>query len=111
MDELTLRIVSRLREEPSSLSRNRNYVTFEEPEARRALQVVRFLGSLEKDILEGRACGPVEVLRLGNGPRWQIKLVFPLLKGTRTSYLSEEEYDLLLENPAIRRTLATKEIA
>lgn len=111
MEELTQRIVSRLREEPSSLSRNRNYATFEEPEARRALQIVRFLGSLEKDILDRSARGPIEVLRLEKGMRLEIKMVFPLLRGTRTSFLSEEEFGLLLENPEIRRTLAEKEIA
>ena len=121
MDELTQRIVARLREDPGSLSRNRNFLTFEEPAARRALQLVRYLEGLERDILEhGRtaqaAAAPgqpteIEIRRTTGERQVRIVLVFPLLRGTRTSFLTQQEFDLLLENPEVRRALARKEIA
>ena len=43
VDDLTQGLVRRMREDGRSMSRNRNFHTFADPQARRALRIVRHL--------------------------------------------------------------------
>ncbi len=111
MDELTRRALIRLRDDPSSLSRNRNFESYGDPRLARARRVARFLRSLERDLLAGEGLGPVAIEPLREGRGLRIRIRFPSLRGSRTSYLSAEEFDVLLRNPELRRILQQREIA
>lgn len=106
MDELTRRIIVRLQADPGSLSRNRNFSTFEDPVAWRARRVARYLANLAADIVGQRCDGPVEVSTMGTARRRVVRLHFPSLAGSRTAYLSAAEFELLLTRPGLREALA-----
>lgn len=90
------------------LSRNRNFYLFQDPRARRAIQLHRYLESIIRDV---RAHGQdVEVRRVagvdGTAGAFALRVDFPLLHGHRTCYLSELELTLLAEQaPAVGRLL------
>ncbi len=94
------------------LSRNRNFYLFQDPRARRAIQLHRYLESVIRDV---RACGEdVEVRRVvpeeaGAAGPFALRVDFPLLHGHRTCYLSRLELSLLAEQaPAVGRLLAAR---
>lgn len=94
------------------LSRNRNFYLFQDPRARRAIQLHRYLESIIRDV---RACGDaVEVRRVEPGEAetagpFALRVDFPLLHGHRTCYLDRLELDLLAEQaPAVGRLLAAR---
>ena len=99
MDELTHRIVRRVRKDGSSMSRNRNFFTFTDPKARRALRIARHLRDLECDVLEHSAVSEAEDGTV------VIRVRYPELNATRTAYLSRREFDLLLEDPRVSMVL------
>ncbi len=111
MDQLTRQIIVRLQDNPRSLSRNRNFSTFEQPAARRARRVARYLRSLAADILGERGPGQVQVQRVRQGQRCMIQLRFPALASSRTAYLSPDEFELLLARPGLRDALALSGVA
>lgn len=94
------------------LSRNRNFYLFQDPRARRAIQLHRYLESIIRDV---RACGDrVGVQRIspeqrGAAGEFALRVDFPLLHGHRTCYLSRLELTLLAEQaPAVGRLLARR---
>lgn len=106
MDSETRSLVLRMREAPGGFSRNRNFEAFEGPHGRRARQVARFLDSLERDLLRPSYGGSVLVEEVAERPDVEIRLSFPCLSGSRTSYLTREEFEILLRNPAVQEVLA-----
>ena len=104
MDDLTRRLVRRLRDDGRSMSRNKNFHTFAEPKTRRALRIVRHLRDLEADLLSGRVRDP----NASSDPHDQtvaVRLEYPELRATRTAYLSPQEYAMLLEEPGVSAVL------
>ena len=93
VDDLTHRIVRRLRADGSSMSRNRNFHTFEDPKAMRALRIVRQLRSLES-ALPDRA-----ITVTSEGDVVSLLVRYPELNATRTAYLTHDEWELLLAGP------------
>ena len=99
------------------MSRNKNFHTFSEPKARRALRIVRHLRDLQADVLAGASCaapthpvGPAGAQDGGCGDDAGadcvvVRLEYPELRATRTAYLSPQEYALLLEDPGVRSRL------
>ncbi len=93
------------------LSRNRNFYLFQDPRARRAIQLHRYLESIIRDV---RAHGQqVAVRRVagddGAAGEFALRVDFPLLHGHRTCYLSRLELALLAEQaPEVGRLLETR---
>lgn len=93
------------------LSRNRNFYLFQDPRARRAIELHRYLESIIRDV---RAHGrEVEVRRVAADEQgagsFALRVDFPLLHGHRTCYLSRLELDLLAEqSPEVGRLLRTR---
>lgn len=80
------------------LSRNRNFYLFEDPRARRAIKLHRYLEGLIRDV---KAAGDQISVHIVDGcetPRdVALRIDFPVLHGHRTAYLSRIELRLLAE--------------
>lgn len=107
----TWRVLRALRS-GARLSRNRNFYLFQDPRARRAIQLHRYLESIIRDV---RAHGrEVEVSRVpagedGTAGEFALRVDFPVLHGHRTCYLSRLELELLAEQaPEVGRLLAER---
>lgn len=92
------------------LSRNRNFYLFEDPRARRAIKLHRYLESLIADV---RAAGNDLSVRIVDGcetPRdVALRVDFPVLHGHRTAYLSRVELRLLAEQaPEVAHLLSAQ---
>ena len=99
MKRLVYRIVERLRDPDHPLSRNRNYATFEAPDGQAALRINRQISSLERSILGD---GEPESLRVSNGgDRVRIDVKMPRVHAHRTTFLSPDEFELLLRSPSV----------
>jgi hypothetical protein len=86
------------------LSRNRHFHTFATPEGRLALRTSRRLRNLQEDILAARAeGGRWRFLRheMADGEH-RIEIALERLGGRRVSFVSEAEFELLLELPGVR---------
>ena len=100
MEALTERIVRRLREDPSAMSRNRYFRTFAAPAARRARRIAFHLRDLEATVLR-------EPSRVVAGDKQVLVHVdYPGLRATRTAYLTRREFELLMEDPQVAARLA-----
>lgn len=80
------------------LSRNRNFYLFEDPRARRAIKLHRYLEGLIRDVRAAADQISVHIVDGGRTPRdVALRLDFPVLHGHRTAYLSRIELRLLAE--------------
>ena len=93
-----------MREDGRSMSRNRNFHTFADPQARRALRIVRHLRDLEADLKGRRECAAGAHADDGS-ETVQVRLEYPALKASRTAYLSPQEFALLLQDPGVSASL------
>jgi hypothetical protein len=102
------RLVARLFRAEQPPSRNRHFDAFADPVGWHALRSTRQLRSLARDIVEqGRRGQSVRVESLGGeGQGVRIALRFDRIRAKRWTYLSQEEYELLLDQEAVRRVLA-----
>ncbi len=75
------------------LSRNRHFYLFQDPRARRALRLYRYLQSVVRDV--ERCSDTLSVTRVDG--RYALRVEFPLLRGHRTAHLSEFELRLLAD--------------
>ncbi len=107
MDPFVRRLVERLHDPSKPLSRNRHFHTFDTPEGRAALKVVRRLRSLQKDILACHAEGlRARIFRRANGKgEHRIELLMERLSGRRVSLLQPDEFELLTAMPGVRDAL------
>lgn len=98
--DLTHKIVRRLlRDNEVGFSRNKNFDAHDDPLVRRATRIFRHLRSIETDLLAADAMHlRLEQLNHDDG-RVQLKLSSS--GGERWSYLTEAEWDLLLESPRV----------
>lgn len=95
MQPFVYRLVERLTREERPLSRNRHFHTFESPEGREALRVARLLRSVARDI----AASPSPV-RLAEAEE-RIRLEIPVEGGTRTTWLTRAQYEILRRMPGL----------
>ncbi|MFZ5440800.1 MAG: hypothetical protein ACOZQL_12390 [Myxococcota bacterium] len=98
MDPFVRKLVERLFDEGSPLSRNRHFHTFESEEGKRALRISRRLKALQRDISECRAAGNEPRVTHSSSDEGEVKveIVLEHLKSKRTTTLDEAEYELLL---------------
>lgn len=103
---LTHKIVRRLlRDDDVSFSRNKNFEAHEDAIVRRAVRLYRHLRSIEADLLAA-GLGEVRLEAVEHGAsRVTVRLRYPASGGRRESYLSEQEWDLLMESSRIAEIL------
>lgn len=101
MTRLVYRIVQRLRDPTRPLSRNRYLATFESPEGGRALSIHRRMASLEAQILEGGEPERIRIERCASDGGVRLELDLPRVRASRTTWLSSEELEILLESPRV----------
>lgn len=103
MSTLYLRLVRRLYLDHDQLSRNRNYLVFEAPEAARARRVAAHLRSVRNDLLRNAEHTPV----FQREPDGRVCLTFEraAVDASRVAWLSAEEYSILREDAAVASLL------
>jgi hypothetical protein len=89
--------VRRMRQD-RGFSRNRHYLALSSPEGRRAVRIARHLRSIERDLEAG---WPARVE--SRDGRVHVRVTYR--GGTRSAWLSEGEYRMLLVNPVVRAAL------
>ncbi|HZA49702.1 MAG TPA: hypothetical protein VE549_03115, partial [Myxococcaceae bacterium] len=107
VDPFVRRLIQRMHDPARPLSRNRHFHTFATPEGRLALRTSRRLRNLQEDILAARAEGArSHFLRhqMANGQH-RIEIALERLSGRRVSFVSDAEFELLLELPGVRAAL------
>jgi hypothetical protein len=108
MDPFIRRLIERLHDPATPLSRNRHFHTFDTPEGRRAIKTSRRLKSLQRDLLalakEGRRA---RVTRSGGKQgEARIEIQMERVKGRRTTVLEPDEFALLEKLPGVKDSLA-----
>ena len=104
VDPFVRRLIQRMHDPAQPLSRNRHFHTFATPEGRLALRTSRRLRNLQQDILTARGEGARSHFvrhELENGQH-RIEIVLERLGGRRVSFVSDAEFELLLELPGVR---------
>ena len=104
--DLTYKIVRRLlRDREVDFSRNRNFEAYEDPNVKRALRIARHLQSVERDLLA--ADGEDVTLQAVEQDDAQVvvRLAYRSGNGRRVSFLTPQEWQLLLESERIRAVL------
>ncbi len=106
--ELTYQIVRRLfRDGDTELSRNKNFSAYEDPMVRRARRIWRHLASVEQDLLQLDDPTHAQLADLSYEEDGAVRISLVLEEGraTRRSALTLQDWQLLLENEAVRQTL------
>ncbi len=102
MTPLEQRLIRRLIDDPSSMSRNRNFHTFDDPAFARARRIARHLRSIRSAVLAaGEGC--VRIVRAGGA--WSIRVLSPEAECVRDSFLADEEFDVLREDATVAELL------
>lgn len=111
MDPFVRRLVERLFEPGSPLSRNRHFHTFENPEGRRALKIRRRLLALEQAVADCRAQGGAPRVERREADDGAVTVALHLHAGgvSRTTWLEEDEFELLQRLPGVARALSGSE--
>lgn len=109
MDPFVRRLVQRLFEPGSGLSRNRHFHTFDNPEGKQALRVSKRLRALARDIAACRAEGGTPSVMREQDAAGGVTVAVELarLKSKRTTRLPEDEFELLLQLPEVRAALGS----
>ena len=104
--DLTYKIVRRLlRDRDVAFSRNKNFDAYDDKAVRRAVRIYRHLRSVELDLLAADD-GAVQIDSVEQSAgRIVVKLSFPRSKGRRESYLTDEEWKLLVESEQVKDIL------
>ncbi len=104
--DLTYKIVRRLlRDREVDFSRNRNFESYEDPKVKRALRIAKHLASVERDLLA--ADGDQVTLQAIEQTAGEVvvRLMYRSGNGRRVSFLTPDEWLLLLENEQVRAVL------
>lgn len=97
MDELDLRVLRRLVFRPESLSRNRNFDAFDDPDFRRIRRIARHLRSVVDEL----RYVPVRHVRVtADDDAWVVHIERPEQAATRDIRLQRHELELLAMHPA-----------
>lgn len=108
MDPFVRKLVLRLFDQGTPLSRNRHFQTFETPEGKLAMRLSKRLRALQKDITTCRdAGGTPQVTRSERDGDVTVQIVLEHLKSRRTTRLDEAEFDLLRGLPGMTGILAS----
>ena len=109
MHPVTWRILRSLRS-GARLSRNRHYALYQDPRARRAIRLHHYLESVEQAVREHHTeISVAQVERDDTVGPYELRIDFPVLRGTRTAYLREQELEFLAEEaPEIARLLTAR---
>jgi len=108
MHDFVRRLVARIGESGRPLSRNKHFHTFDTPLGRQALKLSRRLRSLSQDLLsQGLAEGDSLAVEQQTDGAGKVRVVLHLarLKAKRTVYLSQGEWELLLQEPGVREVV------
>jgi hypothetical protein len=106
MDPFVRRLIQRLQDARQPLSRNRHFHTFDTPEGKLALKTARRLKSLQRDLLACHEEGGFAQVQQRERPEDRIELRIQRPRGSRTSFLSRAELELLTQLPGVREALA-----
>jgi len=107
MDPFVRKLVLRLLDQGSPLSRNRHFHTFETPEGKQALRLFKRLRALQHDLQKCQRAGgqsQVAVTKRPQGPI-QIEITLTKLRSKRVATLNEEEFELLCRWPEVGELL------
>ena len=109
MHPTTWRILRSLRS-GARLSRNRHFALYQDPWARRAIRLHRYLESVEAAVRDHHSKLSVsEVHREDVVGPYALKIEFPVVRGTRTAYLRKVEIEFLAqEAPEVARLLMAR---
>lgn len=107
MSELRSQVLRRVFEDPARLSRNRNFHAYTDSTVRRTARIGRLLNSLRRDLLDESWIALS--VRRGEAPETPMVIVVHWSDRKRTSYLSDEEWDLLREDRRIERIVERAE--
>ena len=95
----------------AKLSRNRHFSLFQDPRARKALRLHRYLQSVVRDVRahqdELSVCRASQPGRTGE---YALRIEFPMLNGHRTAYLQDQELRLLAEDAPEIATLLNRRL-
>jgi hypothetical protein len=123
MEPFVRRLVQRLLDPAQPLSRNRHFHTFQSQEGRTALKTTRRLLSLRRDLEACRAEGSTAIATLAppetspskskpgdnsapeEAPQWRVDLHLNRLRGVRSTWLAQDELDLLRALPGVAELL------
>jgi hypothetical protein len=107
MRDYVRRLVARISDRGSPMSRNRHFHTFATPLGRRALKLSKELRSLAQDIIaQAEGGGRIQVEQVGGKvPGVKVLLDIIHLKARRTVFLSLSEWELLLAEAGVREAL------
>lgn len=107
MDPFVRRLVERLFDPDSGLSRNKHFHTFDNAEGRQALRISKRLRALANDIAACHADGGRSAASKLEGQRGRVRVVLghERLKTRRETVLSDAEFELLLKLPAVKAAL------
>lgn len=107
MDPFVRRLVERLFEPDSGLSRNRHFHTFDNEEGRLAIRISKRLRALAKDIDDCHREGGRPTVSRSTDAKGKVRIEIGLarLKTHRTTTLDEAEYELLLKLPQVQQAL------
>lgn len=104
--DLTYKIVRRLlRDREVDFSRNRNFAAYEDPKVKRALRIARHLQSVERDLLAADGEEVTLTAVEQNEGEVVVRLAYRSGKGRRVSFLTPQEWMLLLESDRVREVL------
>lgn len=100
--DLTHKIVRRLlRDDDVEFSRNKNFDAYEDPMVKRALRIYRHLRSVEDDLLAAEG-GDVTLEAVEReDEQVVVRLSYPAGNARRDSFVTEEEWELLLESERV----------
>ncbi len=103
MDPFVRRLVERLHDPRSQLSRNRHFHAFENPQGRAALKISKRLKALQADIAKCRAEGSQSVARARKDADGKVRMEIELrrLHARRVTQLEEAEFELLCALPGV----------
>ena len=101
------KLVEQLVAGTGELSRNRHFDTFDDATGRRALRVSRHIRALEKAILQSREQGvrPTVHTEESDG-QVVIRVEVARMRARHVSYVSRDEFEILLARPGIKEALA-----
>lgn len=112
MDSVTYEYLKRLREPSYGFSRNRYFELLSTPQGMKAMRLHKFLLSLENDITKYSQEGRILFEKVKITPAEEssdvvrMEISYDNIKSKRVSFLSMEEFKILLSNPAIGPTLS-----
>lgn len=102
MTPLERRLVERLVFDPESMSRNRNFHTFHDPVGRRAWRIAAHLRSVRRAVQ--RAGAQSRAVRGADG-RWEVQIREDADGVRRQAWLTDDEMDLLRQDPTFARNV------